>query len=107
MSVSVLTFRSGETLFALAAGSVVGVGPALHGAPHLADVLPNLSRGDHHHARSLRVAVAGDGVDVTVDGPIKLAVLSPTDIAPSPFRASAAVRHDAAQASGRSSAGTR
>jgi hypothetical protein len=91
MHVNVLTFCGGESVFGLASDSVVTVSRPSPGVPHVADILPNLPRGRRSRARSLRLAVNGEPVDLTVDGPLQLVPLSKADIVPTTFRANAIV----------------
>jgi hypothetical protein len=83
VSVAILKFHAGSTVYALAVDNVLSIGPARPGLPHLAallgDATPSAS-GDP--ARSLRVVAGGHGVDLVVDGPVELADLDVDDIAP-------------------------
>lgn len=82
MSVTVMTFRAGANVYAVAAGCVEGVGPERTEAPHLAWALgrhlPEFTGG----RRTLHVVAGGRRTMVTVDGPIELVDLESGDIAP-------------------------
>jgi hypothetical protein len=82
MSVTVMKFRAGSNVYAVAAGCVEGVGPERSEAPHLGwalgGQLPEFTGG----RRTLHVVAGGRRTMVTVDGPIELVDLESVDIAP-------------------------
>jgi hypothetical protein len=82
MSVTVMSFRAGSNVYALAAGCVEGVGSERSEAPHLlwalSGRLPEFAGG----RRTLHVVAGGRRTMVTVDGPIELVELESADIAP-------------------------
>lgn len=82
MSVAILRFHAGDTVYAIAAGNVDAIGPARAGLPHLASVLGDTPAASPQAARSLRLVAGGRAVDVVVDGPVELVQLGADDIAP-------------------------
>jgi hypothetical protein len=82
MSVTVMKFRAGSHVYAVAAGCVAAIGPPRMGVPHLGWVLnkqlPELAAG----TRTLQLAAREYRVEVIVDGPVELVDLEPADIAP-------------------------
>jgi len=82
MRVTVLRFRAGQGVFALAAGAVASIGAVRADIPHLSWVLerqlPELTTG----SRALQVVDRSQRVEVVVDGPVEVIELAVDDIAP-------------------------
>jgi hypothetical protein len=82
MSVAILRFHAGDTVYAIAAGNVDAIGPVRAGLPHLASVLGDTAAASPETARSLRLRAGGRAVDVVVDGPVELVQLDVDAITP-------------------------
>jgi hypothetical protein len=82
MSVTVMKFRAGPHVYAVAAGCVAAVGPPRMGVPHLGWVLSKQLPEPIAGTRTLQLASREHRVEVIVDGPVELVDLEPSDIAP-------------------------